>query len=367
METINVVLTSSDEYIAYTSVLIKSILNNTRRHVHFYILTYNISEISKQKLFQFVKKEDITFINIDLSNFPQPPQKRAHKIVYGKMYLASILPIDKCIVLDSDIIVSCDLCELFDLDIDRYWVAWVKDPIDIAQVDDNHWLRRLGNTSDYINSGVLVLNLKLWRKNDVEKLIANTAKEIESKVRFYDQDILYFSLSSKCYYLDYVYNYLPTLEYKKLGINEYCDRNYKVLHYGTDAKPWFYPSSKFANIWWSYARQTPFYEEILQRLIDFRFSQLKQQTNVTELQQLRKELAQIHFPNINNRFDANEYNTKLLFVLEHPIYFKLKKFWYAIKKAFAFGKRYQKYNQKYQNVKNLLKDAKKLKKSFVKI
>ena len=82
---------------------------------------------------------------------------------------------------------------------------------------------------------------------------------------------------------------------------------------------------------------------------------------------LRKELAQIHFPNINNRFAANEYNNKLLFVIEHPMRFKLKKSWYAIKKAFAFGKRYQKYKQKYQSLKTLLKDAKKLKKSFFKI
>ena len=122
-----------------------------------------------------------------------------------------------------------------------------------------------------------------------------------------------------------------------------------------------------ADIWWQYARKTPFYEEILQKLIDFRISQRKPQANTAEIQQLRKEFAQVHFPNINNRFAANEYNTKLLFVIEHPMRFKLKKSWYAIKKAFAFGKRYQKYKQKYQSLKTLLKDAKKLKKSFFKI
>ena len=82
---------------------------------------------------------------------------------------------------------------------------------------------------------------------------------------------------------------------------------------------------------------------------------------------LRKEFVQVHFPNINNRFAVNEYNTKLLFVIEHPMRFKLKKSWYAIKKAFAFGKRHQKYKQKYQSLKTLLKDAKKLKKSFLNI
>lgn len=50
-----------------------------------------------------------------------------------------------------------------------------------------------------------------------------------------------------------------------------------------------------------------------------------------------------------------------------PMHFRLKKFGYALKKAFAFGERYAKYNDKYQKTKQLIKDAKKLKKSYYKV
>ena len=80
-------------------------------------------------------------------------------------------------------------------------------------------------------------------------------------------------------------------------------------------------------------------------MINFRVSQQKPQMNSAAIQTI-------------------EYNTKLLFVSEHCLRFKIKKFWYKFKKAFAFGQRYQKYNQKYQNVKKLLKDARKLKKAM---
>ena len=87
----------------------------------------------------------------------------------------------------------------------------------------------------------------------------------------------------------------------------------------------------------------------------------------TDVFSLRAEFAKVHFPNINNRFGAGEYNAKLSFLMNHLLHFRLKKFGYALKKAFAFGERYAKYNDKYQKTKQLIKDAKKLKKSYYKV
>lgn len=363
--TINVVLTSSDAYVPYTYVCMQSIIKNTNKKINFYILSDNMSEVSKNYL--SLLSNSIKYINVDISSYPTPMQSRAHPIVYSKLFLPSLLPdLKKCLVLDSDIIVNCDISKLYNIDLKDNYVAWVADPIDINTDTSSH-VNSINQQKQYINSGVLLLNLTQYKLANIEQKIFDNYNKYQNHIVFFDQDLLYITLSHKAIYLDYIYNYLPTLQYQKPGINEYCDKNYKILHFGTDIKPWFYPSSKFANIWWSYARQTPFYEEILQRLVDFRISQLKPQANNPEIQQLRKEFVQVHFPNINNRFAANEYNNKLLFVIEHPMRFKLKKSWYAIKKAFAFGKRYQKYKQKYQSLKTLLKDAKKLKKSFFKI
>ena len=43
----------------------------------------------------------------------------------------------------------------------------------------------------------------------------------------------------------------------------------KIIHWaGEKSKPWLNPSEDLADIWWSFARKTPFYEEILQRSIN---------------------------------------------------------------------------------------------------
>ena len=39
-----------------------------------------------------------------------------------------------------------------------------------------------------------------------------------------------------------------------------------IIHYPGLEKPWFYPEMQHADIWWEYARRTPFYEEILKRM-----------------------------------------------------------------------------------------------------
>lgn len=100
-------------------------------------------------------------------------------------------------------------------------------------------------------------------------------------------------------------------------------------------------------------------------MIDFKAS--KAQENISAVSALRAEFINIHFPNINKHFGALEYNAKLSFVMNHLLHFRLKKFGYALKKVFAFGERYAKYNDKYQKTKQLIKDAKKLKKSYYKV
>ena len=85
------------------------------------------------------------------------------------------------------------------------------------------------------------------------------------------------------------------------------------------------------------------------------------------LPQLRNEFAQVHFPNINNRFAKNEKELKLIFVINHLWQFKFKEIFYKIKKAFAFGKRHDKYNTKYKIVKDLVQEAKKFKKALLRI
>ena len=44
---------------------------------------------------------------------------------------------------------------------------------------------------------------------------------------------------------------------------EVIDKQKGIIHYATFEKPWLCPHLPLAEIWWQYARLTPFYEECL--------------------------------------------------------------------------------------------------------
>lgn len=61
----------------------------------------------------------------------------------------------------------------------------------------------------------------------------------------------------------------------------------------------------------------------------------------------------------------SQYNLKLNYILDHMLLFKCIKLKYKIKKAFSFGEKHERYKRKYKNVKQLINDAKQLKKQFL--
>ena len=271
MNTINIVLTSSEYYIPYTYVLMQSILENTSRNIKFYILTDDVSEQTKNKLEKIkkVKNCDIEYILVDTSGYPIPQQERAHAIVYSKMNIPKFIPnLKKCLVLDSDMIVKIDVGEIYDVELGDNYVAWVPDQIDVKLKTEKMWIDDFNVPKDkqYINSGLLLLNMDAYKKDNIEQKLIKNYEKFKDKIVFFDQDLFYITLSDKCIYLDYEYNYLSQLPYTNKEVKQRLIKTAKIIHYGAHLKPWIYPLEEQAEIWWQYARKTPFYEEIMLRM-----------------------------------------------------------------------------------------------------
>ena len=49
-------------------------------------------------------------------------------------------------------------------------------------------------------------------------------------------------------------------------------KNPFIIHYASENKPWFNPELEFADDFWEIARQTIFYESILNRMVDKKMS-----------------------------------------------------------------------------------------------
>jgi lipopolysaccharide biosynthesis glycosyltransferase len=46
--------------------------------------------------------------------------------------------------------------------------------------------------------------------------------------------------------------------------------NAYIIHFASDWKPWIEPEKNMANVFWKYARLSPFYEMIFYEMISFR-------------------------------------------------------------------------------------------------
>ena len=123
-------------------------------------------------------------------------------------------------------------------------------------------------------------------------------------------------------------NYINTIPTK--FHNDFLDaeRNPVIIHYTGD-KPWNFPTFKYAEIWWHYARQTPFYEEILLRMV---------QRNTV-------------IPNVT-------VNKEIVKHITHRFKYRLRYLKYKLLKPFVFGKLRKKYKEKKKKYKQLLKQIK---------
>ena len=111
---------------------------------------------------------------------------------------------------------------------------------------------------------------------DLHDKALNVLEEITAPL-FHDQDILNAILNKNCKIISEVYNYMLNIDYYEnlidIAPKELLESHYKnikdatILHYAGVKKPWNLPHLFKANLWWEYARKTPYYEEILFKML----------------------------------------------------------------------------------------------------
>lgn len=180
--------------------------------------------------------------------------------IYFRFMLLKLLPktVDKIIYCDADTTFHDNLLKLWDLDIKDNLIAAVSDAD-----QNNRLLPKMGN---YINSGVLLMNIKELRKKNMYKDWLNLSKQ--SCFAYPDQDILNKTCDGKILYLPMRYNYMPggggrferPIEQGIYSRAEYIEavKNPAIIHYIL-RQPWKNRENIVGDLWWKYAAMTPFY------------------------------------------------------------------------------------------------------------
>lgn len=168
---------------------------------------------------------------------------------FARLFLPSIVEEDKVLYMDTDTIVLNDISELWNINIDNYYVAGCKD-YKIFDVEQYKNREHLFNYK-YINAGILLMNLKELRKNDIQKKFFESMNE--KKYPLLDQDVINIICGDKKLYISNKYNYFDG------NSNESFDENkIKIIHYVGDKNPWV-KDKKYSKYW--YIEEEKFYIE----------------------------------------------------------------------------------------------------------
>lgn len=316
----HIVINSDEKYIKYTAVLlysiVKSSVNFTTQEVDrevgknrekyiFHILTDFISPKTQQKLQKFQKQLNILYpCEISLHYVNQSVfeglnkwgfEKKQNYLTYYRLLLKHFLPKDLkiCLYLDVDMLVVRDLRELFTIDLGDNFAGVVLDSIFIKRhiipSKNAQYQDIILNPNWQFNGGFLLINLQLWRSENIEQKALNFLQNYNP--RFLDQDTLNVLFGDKTFKLGLEWNFVIFStsnnavfkgENEKYTVRYTRDehnlalKNLKIIHYNTSLKPWkilIQDKKCMQNLhnqriykWWEYALKTPIFNTDIKML-----------------------------------------------------------------------------------------------------
>ncbi|HEL1661511.1 TPA: glycosyltransferase [Streptococcus suis] len=255
MSKINIAFSINDNhclYVFFTISMIKKYTNN----LDIFVLHTDLSDKSKDRLKTLeTESVNIHFVTIDrdlFSNLPLTLDGITIETYYRYLLPEILVDCDKVIYLDSDLLIRCDVTELWDIDVSQHYLAGVNE-IDIINRFPDHKLK-LGFDLDelFINVGVLICNLQKMRQDKITHHLFTETERLKDIILFQDQDVINVALKGKIADLPLAYNYtVEAMEKDLLSLDEI-----KVIHYNSQiAKPWIPTNyqnkkiSKYLELW----------------------------------------------------------------------------------------------------------------------
>ena len=267
---IPIFLSSDNNYAPYMAATIVSILENTEAFINFYILDGGISDQNIEKISSMGKNYDncsLEFIKLDVEKefssikFNNEHCNHITLSALNRLLIPNLKhDLKKVIYLDTDIIAKKDIKSLYEYDLGEYALGAVPGIVKI--VADNGTRRlHLSKLHHYFNSGVLLMDLEKFRKQNIVKRFFEIEQKKRELIKYPDQDILNICFENNYLKLDSIYNYTAP--------RGYIIEDFVLRHYITDIKPWHinpditgFVDDK--DLFWYYMRKTPFYEEVFQ-------------------------------------------------------------------------------------------------------
>ncbi|MDE6160013.1 MAG: glycosyltransferase family 8 protein [Bacteroidaceae bacterium] len=264
----HIALICDDNYCLPTIVCIQSLLNTMKYDSQYvvHVCTFGLSKDNCTK-FHLLRKNNAEIIidifsGVQCENRLQQISQKTH--VTPTALIKFELPnyfktLDKILYLDGDIIIKNNIDDLFKLDIDGQYLAASYDFY--CRLNKIKYSFKRDYNDFYFNSGVMLLNLKMMREDDVTSKLWYYKTHM-AKTQLMDQESLNAVCGKKTKALSLIWNFNPVF-YRQQYIEEinhvYSEKYHsldqmkddiRIIHYvGKKDKPWIYKEATFRDYW----------------------------------------------------------------------------------------------------------------------
>ena len=237
-----VVLAANYAYVEQVMTTIKSICYHNRS-IRFYLINSDFPNEWFKQLNKRLERYDSEIINCRVT-YEQISRYKTDisYTVFLRYFVSDFVQEDKALYLDCDLVVTKNLDNLFETDLQDYPLAAVRD-----------YGGRVYYGREIFNAGVLLINNRLWKQENMSQRLIDLTNEWHDKVDQADQSILNMLFENRWIEMEFDNNHVVIhkqfTDYELPAGQDYPG----IIHYLSHRKPWFdLASQTYRDVWWYY-------------------------------------------------------------------------------------------------------------------
>ena len=237
-----VVLAANYAYVEQVMTTIKSICYHNRS-IRFYLINSDFPNEWFKQLNKRLERYDSEIINCRITSEQISRYKTdISYTVFLRYFISDFVKEDKALYLDCDLVVTKNLDNLFETDLQDYPLAAVRD-----------YGGRVYYGREMFNAGVLLINNRLWKQENMSQRLIDLTNEWHDKVDQADQSILNMLFENRWIEMEFDNNHVVIhkqfTDYELPAGQDYPG----IIHYLSHRKPWFdLAAQTYRDVWWYY-------------------------------------------------------------------------------------------------------------------
>lgn len=237
-----IVLAANHAYVEQVVTTIKSICYHNRS-IRFYLINSDFPNEWFKQLNKRLEVYDSEIINCRVTSEQISRYKTdISYTVFLRYFVSDFVQEDKALYLDCDLVVTKNLDNLFETDLQEYSLAAVRD-----------YGGRVYYGREMFNAGVLLINNRLWKQENMSQRLIDLTNEWHDKVDQADQSILNMLFENRWIEMEFDNNHVVIhkqfTDYELPAGQDYPG----IIHYLSHRKPWFdLAAQTYRDVWWYY-------------------------------------------------------------------------------------------------------------------